>query len=272
MNMQVKYELYRASFERALEEFCGKMSYRPEILGESMKYSLLAGGKRIRPVLFFSTLDAAGYDFMAETDLALAIECIHTYSLVHDDLPAMDDDDFRRGKPSNHKVFGEANAILAGDALLTLAFELLLRHTGDPRHLSAARTLADAAGANGMVAGQVADLSGSGGEDALSFIHLNKTARMISAPLEMGAILIGEDPAVYSAFGRKLGLLFQLTDDLIDDGTEEGRLTAVSVYGRARAEALADAYADSCKELLAQMRFDPTFLDFIIELVRNRTA
>ncbi len=268
MNMQIKYELFRASFERALGEFCSKFRYRPHTLSESMQYSLLAGGKRIRPVLFYSVLDAAGYDFMAESDYAIAIECIHTYSLIHDDLPAMDNDDYRRGKPSNHKVFGEANAILAGDALLTLAFELLLGRS-DETHLAAARVLAHAAGAHGMVAGQVADLSPEG-ED-LQFIHEHKTARLISAPLEMAAILTGRDREPFAAFGHALGLLFQVTDDLLDEGTEEGN-TAVSVYGRSRAEALADRYAATCREAIGSLDVDTEFLRSVVELVRTRTA
>lgn len=271
MNMQVKYELMRASFERALEELCASFSYRPASLSESMKYSLLAGGKRLRPVLFFSVLEAKGLDFMAEARYALAIECIHTYSLIHDDLPAMDDDDFRRGKPSNHKVFGEAGAILAGDALLTLAFELLLGDMPDEKHLAAARVLAKAAGAGGMVAGQVADLSHLEGEEGLRFIHTNKTARMIAAPLEMGAILAGEDGALYAKFGETLGLLFQLTDDLLDDGTEEGRLTAVSVYGKTHAEELKRAYAEACRAMLPAMRTDAAFFGYLIDLIKDRS-
>ncbi|MDE6676920.1 MAG: polyprenyl synthetase family protein, partial [Clostridia bacterium] len=166
------------------------MNCHTEVLQESIRYSLLAGGKRIRPVLFLAMLETLGLDYHNERALAVAIECIHTYSLIHDDLPAMDNDDFRRGKPSNHKVFGEANAILAGDGLLSYAFELLIRECyKGVQWVNAAKTLAEAAGLQGMVAGQSADILHSGkpvgevGEVELEMIHYHKTANLIAAPL-----------------------------------------------------------------------------------------
>ncbi|MDE6411819.1 MAG: polyprenyl synthetase family protein [Clostridia bacterium] len=181
-----KYKIYEGEFERALVKYCAEMNYQPSILTESMRYSLLLGGKRIRPVLFLSTLDAYGYDYQTEMNFALALECIHTYSLIHDDLPVMDNDDFRRGKPSSHRAFGEANAILAGDALLSLAFDLLLSDCGkSPRHLAAAQELSRAAGAEGMIAGQSADIyftGGNAGREELDFIYNNKTGKLLVAP------------------------------------------------------------------------------------------
>lgn len=285
MNFDTAYELYRAYFERALGQLCEEMDFCPALLAESMRYSLLSGGKRIRPVLFLATLDLLGGDYAAETGLAAAIECVHTYSLIHDDLPAMDDDDVRRGRPSNHKMFGEANAILAGDALLSYAFDLALREAGrGSSHLEAARILSRAAGAEGMVAGQSADLACEGkeaGEEALLFIHRNKTARMIEAPLLMAAELADRERETLARFGQSLGMLFQITDDILDvkgvgmgktlgKDLEEGKLTAVKVYGMAGAEARADEISERCLRLLDELHADPSFLRGVVGLVRNR--
>ncbi len=285
MNFSVRYELYRGFFERALTEKCERMDLSPQILAESMQYSLLSGGKRIRPILFLSTLDALGADYARETDLAVAIECIHTYSLIHDDLPAMDNDDYRRGRLSNHKMFGEGNAVLAGDGLLSYAFDLLLREGMRGKdHLLAALELSSAAGVQGMVAGQSADLGSEGcgtDEERLYFIHENKTARMIAAPLAMAGILAHGDTDALRAFGRELGHLFQITDDILDvigvgmgktlgKDDEEGKLTAVKVYGMRGAERAADECAARCEDLLQTLSFDPSFLAGVVGLVRKR--
>ncbi len=285
MSFQVRYELYRAYFERSLGETCDRMIIRPKILRESMQYSLLSGGKRIRPVLFLSTLDSLGGDFEQNTALAVAIECIHTYSLIHDDLPAMDNDDFRRGRPSNHKMFGEANAILAGDGLLSFAFDILLQESErGAKYLAAARELSIAAGIYGMVAGQSADLyceNREVGNDELNFIHTNKTAKMIAAPLVMAAILTERYQDELRKFGEKLGLLFQITDDILDEkgvdmgktlgkDLKENKLTAIKIFGMERAERLADEYMQSCFSLLEQIPADTSFLKGIVDLVRSR--
>ncbi len=198
--------------------------HQPKSLFDSMHYSLMAGGKRLRPVLCL----AVGRSFgVSEADLlpvAVALEILHTYSLIHDDLPTMDDDDLRRGQPTNHRVFGEATALLAGDALLTYAFEQLAKPAAIPaqRQLRMVQVLASAAGCFGMVAGQVADLEAEGtpgSMDALRFIHLHKTARLIEASVQLGAIFAGVEAAVEEAlcrFGRSLGLAFQIADDLLD--------------------------------------------------------
>lgn len=287
MNFSEKYKQYQVAAEEAISSRCGEMHYLPSVLTDSMRYSLLAGGKRIRPVLFFAALDAFGADFRQETALAVALECIHTYSLIHDDLPAMDNDDFRRGKPSNHKIFGEANAILAGDALLSYAFDLLLKECAkDERHIRAAQCLSRAAGAEGMIAGQSADLLYSGqkgGADELFFIYENKTGRLLSAPLEMAAILSGADPAAAAAFGRDLGILFQLTDDILDEKGESARmgksvgkdkteekLTCVRLIGLKRSEELADEYAGRCRQSLSCFPRNVSFFDAFIDDVRGR--
>ncbi len=287
MNFHKQYENYRAAFEEMLKEETQKMNFRPAVLGESMRYSLLVGGKRLRPVLFFACLDAFGGDWKEERNLALALECIHTYSLIHDDLPAMDNDDMRRGKPSNHKQFGEANAILAGDALLSHAIGLMLAN-GDERHLRAARRLASAAGPNGMIAGQSADLllTGKGGtEDELFYMYEKKTGELIAAPAVMASILAGRDENAAEDFGRSLGILFQLTDDILDETEEsatlgktagkdraEGKFTAIRVFGLARANELADEYAANCIQALERMGIDHGFLHELVAYVRSRRS
>ncbi len=285
MNFQVRYELYRAFFERELGNFCAGMEIAPPVLRESMQYSLLAGGKRIRPVLFLSSLDMLGREYEQELLFAVAIECIHTYSLIHDDLPAMDNDDLRRGKPSNHVVFGEANAILAGDGLLSCAMELLLSEAGrDALHCKAAQILAHAAGVQGMVAGQSADLlfeDREGTQEDLRFIHIHKTGKMIAAPLIMAATLAGREGDRLARFGETLGLLFQLTDDLLDETAtklgktpgkdrEEGKFTAVRLYGKTRAAELCEQYRANCHELLGGIGVDAEFLHGIVEMVAMR--
>ncbi len=277
MNFAAVYENFRTAFEAVLIKKLDEAARGafPPILWESMRYSLLAGGKRIRPVLFLAGLGENGHSFEDEMTLAVAIECIHTYSLIHDDLPAMDNDDMRRGKPSNHKMFGEANAILAGDGLLSWAFEMLIDEAsrGDS-YREAAKILTHAAGVYGMVAGQSADLLWqSGGREELRFLYENKTGRMIAAPLEMASVLSGgRDRAKWRAFGEELGTLFQLTDDLLDaaSGEDEARLTAVKVFGLERAEHLADECAGKCLKLLKEMGADSGFFEGIVGLVRSR--
>lgn len=282
-----KYEEYRAHFEAYLQSACKAMAFEPSVLTESMRYSLLSGGKRVRPVLFFAALEAFGMPYCGEEGLAFALECIHTYSLIHDDLPAMDDDDMRRGRPSNHKVFGEANAILAGDALLSYAFDLMLREAGrSARHLAATKTLSKAAGAEGMVAGQSADLlytGKNGGERELAFIYQNKTGRLMAAPVAMAADLAGKKRGAAEAFGLALGTLFQLTDDILDEVGESGalgksvgkdaaedKLTAVKIYGLEGAKTRAEACAEQCLALLRDMGAKHGFLhDLVAHLLKR---
>ena len=207
---------------RLLEPFQGGEAAR---VGEAMRYSLEAGGKRVRPILCLLAAEAVGGSAHAALPGALALECIHTYSLVHDDLPAMDDDDLRRGKPTCHIAFGEAHAILAGDGLLTEAFRLLASAEGlDPaRRVEAIAVLAEASGWRGMVGGQALDLEGealaSYGLDHLKTIHRLKTGALLRASTELGAILAGADAAqraALRAYGEALGLAFQIQDDLLD--------------------------------------------------------
>jgi geranylgeranyl diphosphate synthase type II len=208
---------------------------RPPRLGLAMRYSLLAGGKRLRPILVMAAAEACGAKAASVLPTACAFEVLHTYSLVHDDLPAMDDDDLRRGRPTLHKAYDEATAILAGDGLLTLAFELVARNgavksVGAAQALEASRLLAVAAGAIGMVGGQQADLMGEGKKVSLAqlkAIHAGKTGALIRGACEAGAVLAGATSSRRRAladFGRHIGLAFQVADDILNVVGEEKKL------------------------------------------------
>jgi geranylgeranyl diphosphate synthase type II len=213
-----------AAVDAALDRFLPPESERPERLHKAMRYSVFAGGKRLRPVLVIAGAEAVGGTAERVMPTACAMELIHTYSLVHDDLPAMDNDDFRRGAPTNHKVFGEATAILAGDALLTLAFRLVAENARKTNigALEVVVDIADAAGHGGMVAGQVADLEAEGrqvGADTVDYIHAHKTGALIRTSLRAGAMLCGagtEQVRALSVAGADLGLAFQIVDDILD--------------------------------------------------------
>jgi geranylgeranyl diphosphate synthase, type II len=215
-----------ALVERALASAVAEQTGPDARLYESMRYSLLAGGKRLRPILALAACEAVGGALEAAMGLACAVEMIHTYSLIHDDLPCMDDDDFRRGRPTNHKVYGEALATLAGDALLTDAFKVLARSApeGVPAAvmLAAIADLAEAAGSAGMVGGQVIDLASEGKHlslDELERLHSRKTGALFRASIIGGARLGGATPAALEsldAYARALGLAFQVVDDLLD--------------------------------------------------------
>ncbi len=220
-----KYEEYRALVERSLGPVLESLGGIPDRLLEAMEYSLLAGGKRLRPVMLLAACEMAGGDAETALPFACALEMIHTYSLIHDDLPAMDNDDLRRGKPTSHKVFGEGLAILAGDGLLNAAAELMARtavEMGDLRGIRALEIIMRHAGVTGMIAGQTKDVLCEGEkprEDLVSYIHAHKTADLLEAPLEAGLALAGADEKQIRAgfeYGLHLGLAFQMTDDLLD--------------------------------------------------------
>ncbi len=209
--------------DRALDAYLAKSGRAPARLAESMRYSVEAGGKRLRPALVLLSSRACGGADAAALPAAAAIECVHTFSLIHDDLPAMDDDDLRRGRPTNHKVFGEAMAILAGDALVTLAFEILATQSAEP--ITIARMvaeLADATGWQGMIGGQVDDIDGESNpphRERVERIHAMKTARLIQSACRLGAIAAAAPRPAYDAlsqYGHELGLAFQIVDDLLD--------------------------------------------------------
>jgi geranylgeranyl diphosphate synthase type II len=220
-------ERRKALIDRMLDETLPPETGDPAAIFEAVRYSMFAGGKRLRPILCMAAAEAVGGKTGAVLPAACALEMIHTYSLIHDDLPAMDNDDYRRGKPTSHKVFGEGVAILAGDALLTEAFRLLgdrerMRDVPPERVLTVVCEIAEAAGFFGMVGGQVKDLLAEGGKvdlQTLYEIHRRKTGALILVSLRAGAILAGAAEALLaplSDYGRRIGLAFQITDDILN--------------------------------------------------------
>jgi geranylgeranyl diphosphate synthase type II len=227
MELRIYLDEKRAIVEEALNRFFPRPEGPATDVVEAMRYSLFAGGKRLRPILCMAGASAVGGDESNALPVACALELIHTYSLIHDDLPAMDDDDMRRGKPTCHKVFGDAVAVLAGDGLLTEAFHLMGRgdvsgHVSPPVLLEAITMIASAAGHQGMVGGQVVDIQSEGkGVDAslVEFIHTHKTGALITASVASGALIGGGTAgqvASMKAYGQKIGLAFQIADDILD--------------------------------------------------------
>ncbi len=213
-----------AEVNRALDHFLPKEKTKPATIHRAMRYSIFAGGKRMRPALTLAAAEACGGKIPDALPLACAVECIHTYSLIHDDLPAMDNDDFRRGKPTNHKVFGEGIAVLAGDALLTQAFEITAQALGWKRypHQTLVLELARASGSQQLIAGQVADLEGEGKKIAaaeLKYIHERKTSALLCCSVRLGGMSANCSAAQLQAltdFGYNVGLAFQIIDDILD--------------------------------------------------------
>ncbi|MEY2507141.1 MAG: geranylgeranyl diphosphate synthase, type [Verrucomicrobiota bacterium] len=210
--------------DRALDRFLPKAAVSPATLHKAMRYSLFAGGKRLRPILCLAAAEACGGTTNAALPQACAVECIHTYSLIHDDLPSMDNDDLRRGRPTCHKVFGDAIAILAGDALLTFAFEIATRTAPVSRYdvRDIFREITGAAGSRKLIAGQVADLEAEGRRITraqVRSIHENKTAALLTTSVRLGAMAANANAkqlAAVTTFGRALGLAFQVIDDILD--------------------------------------------------------
>ena len=291
---------YPDELRTQIEDYLQRLRFSHDALTvrlvEAMRYSLLAGGKRIRPVLALATARAIGRDAQEMMPLAAAIELIHTYSLIHDDLPAMDDDELRRGRPTNHVAFGEDTAILAGDGLYAEAFRHVLIHQqGDPRQiLAAVAELAAATGVDGMVGGQYIDVAGSEAEDpdpgrALRRLHELKTGRLIGASVECVLLIAGmnrPDTIDYSSFASELGVLFQIVDDIIDvTGTDaalskpsgsdarHGKRTYVSEFGLDGARDLAGRSHRNARESLAAAAPDGApELEQITDFIATRTS
>ena len=257
-------------------------------LVEAMRYSLLAGGKRIRPVLTLATARGRGAHPAVVLPAAAAIELIHTYSLIHDDLPAIDDDTLRRGRPTCHVAFGEDIAILAGDGLFAEAFHLLLTRQAGPEKavLAVCTEVARATGVHGMVGGQYMDVAAqASGDDDLRVLHALKTGRLIEAAVVSAAVLTGEDDASpYRAFAAQVGLLFQIVDDILDEtgdqeqlgksvgkDREQDKVTYVSRFGMDGAVGLADEARDRALSLLAALPGDTADLAAITAYVRDRS-
>ena len=265
-----KYGGYLNIFEKYLSEFIKTINCESS-LKESMVYSLSSGGKRIRPVLMLAVNDALKGDVNKVLPFALALEMIHTYSLIHDDLPAMDNDDFRRGKPSNHVKFGEGIAILAGDALLNLAMEICVKESflSDDR-LKATAFLFDSAGINGMLGGQALDITFNGDkltEELLFRVIENKTSKLITAATVIASILNGDKHfEELKDFGKNLGFIFQLTDDILDDGVKDDNITALKVYERGELEKVIEDTKSKCLNSIKCLD-DNAFLEELTEKI-----
>ena len=277
--------------ECALKDALAKTPVLDPVLRESMEYSLMAGGKRLRPVLLMAAADAVGADGTKFLPVACALEMIHTYSLIHDDLPAMDDDDYRRGKLTNHMVYGDGIAILAGDALLTLAFSVILRQKDVPAEalLRVVDEISRAAGAEGMVGGQVLDLRAEGVRitmEELRRVHMGKTGALFHAALRSGAILAGateEQLAALTSYADHFGLAFQITDDILDVigsaeeigkpvGSDEKnhKSTYVTLTSLAEAKELARRTVEEATAALAVFGAEADFLRELVAYLVNR--
>jgi geranylgeranyl diphosphate synthase type II len=282
---------YPTDLLELVEEYLAELDFgadrRAARLTEAMRYSLLAGGKRIRPVLTLATARGCGADPTTVLPTAAALELIHTYSLIHDDLPAIDDDTLRRGRPTCHVAFGEDVAILAGDGLFAEAFNLVLsRQSGEcAAVLAALAEIAAAAGVQGMVGGQYMDVAGeTAADDDLRTLHALKTGRLIQAAVVCGALLGGAaDVGPHRAFAAELGLLFQIVDDILDEtgavdelGKSVGKdraldkVTYVSRFGMRRALELADRSERRARELLGALGGDTADLAVITTFIHDR--
>lgn len=289
--MQETLNKYLGWIEQSLEEALPKPQEGDlaAIIWEAMRYSLLVGGKRIRPAMTLGFCVLCGGDAKQALPFACGVEMVHTYSLIHDDLPCMDDDDLRRGKPTNHKVYGEAMALLAGDGLLTGAFEEVLRFTGPSADgVRGARVLAQCAGAAGMVGGQCIDLQSEGGQVDLPLLQAmdqGKTVALISAACQLGCIAAGagEDALSHARqYAQGVGMAFQIRDDILDvlgdaktlgknvgmDSAHDKR-NYVSLLGVDKAQALVESYTEEAQRALDAFSGDTTFLR---ELARSLVA
>ncbi len=285
------WDVLRETVDARLPDYVVPHADCPDRLTEAMAYSLLAGGKRLRPVLVLMGCEAVGGDRDTALPAACAVEMVHTYSLIHDDLPAMDDDDLRRGRPTNHVQFDEATAILAGDALLTRAFEILASEVEPPEVAAACcAELAAAAGPNGMVGGQQADLEAENWSEAtaemLEGVHRRKTGALIRAAVVIGGRAGGASPEALDRlenYGSRVGLAFQIADDLLDvTGTREkmgksvrkdagiGKLTYPSLLGEANSRRLAAELVDEARARIAPFGERAHGLDELARFVLER--
>jgi geranylgeranyl diphosphate synthase type II len=282
---------YQRLVDAELDRLVPPESAPPETIHRAMRYSLFAGGKRIRPILCLEAARAVGCGSQGVVSAACSLELIHTYSLIHDDLPSLDNDDYRRGKLTNHKVFGEAMAILAGDALLTLAFQVLAQlDTMPERKAGLVAELATAAGTvGGMIGGQVADLEGEGKPPEaalLETIHRAKTGALLRASLRMGAIFAGATEAQHEAlscYGEHIGLAFQIVDDILDveESSEalgktagkdaaQHKITFPAVYGLPASRAMAEQECARAHQVLEPLGARAAGLHELADLIVHR--
>ena len=292
------FDEYKALIENSLLSYLPETGVHAEVLRDSMAYSLSIGGKRVRPVLLLAACDIAGGDLDKAMPYACAVEFIHTYSLIHDDLPAMDDDDLRRGKPSNHKVYGEAMAILAGDGLLNSAAELIAEQAlplkGDAdalyAHARAAHEIISRAGASGMIAGQTADINSENSdevsEELISFIELHKTSDLIAAPVRAGLMLANASDEMIEAFTTyavNIGVGFQILDDILDiegdekllgktlgKDNEQGKCNYASVHGLEKAKSDLHKLTEEAKQAVSKFDRDGFFTALASELENRK--
>lgn len=292
MDFKAKSEEYRQQVEEAIDRFLPPAETRPARLHQAMRYSMKAGGKRLRPMLCL-----AAANLSAETGrpgalpAAVAIECLHTYSLIHDDLPCMDDAELRRGRPTCHRQFDEWTAVLAGDALLTYAFELIsTEYASDPALANdLTRELSSAAGSRRLIGGQVEDILGERSSftaEQLDFIHLNKTAALLAASLTMGARIghgRAETMETCREIGRKTGVAFQIVDDILDATSDEAALgktaggdaktdktTYPKIHGIEESRGIARTYTREAAELCARLPGQGEFLAALIRTLEHR--
>jgi len=277
---------------RALDRFIPKARTRPATIHQAMRYSLFAGGKRMRPALTLAAAEACGGSHEEAMPLACAVECIHTYSLIHDDLPAMDNDDFRRGKPTNHKVYGEGIAVLAGDALLTQAFEIAAQCRGWKRysHQDVILEIARASGSLQLIAGQVADLEGEGkklGVSQLRYIHERKTSALLCCSARLGGMsanCTSRQLEALTEFGYNVGLAFQVIDDILDVTATSEQLgktagkdvtaqkaTYPAIVGLERSRKIAAQLTDKAFSALKPFRGNARALEALAEYLLKRT-
>lgn len=285
----------KQAVDQALAEYLPEKGF-PQRLHDAMRYSLFAGGKRIRPVMTIAAAELCGSTEEMAMPVACALELIHTYSLIHDDLPAMDDDDLRRGQPTNHKVFGEAMAILAGDTLMTYAYHLMAREyrkkgLAADRVVRLIEELGEATGAMGMAGGQVLDLEAEARTitfEELKQVHALKTGALIRVAFRSGAIVAGADAALLekmSAYAEHLGLVFQIIDDILDvtattevlgkpigSDIKNGKTTYVSLYGLEKARKMAIAEADKAATLIVSFGDKGNILQELVRYFLNRDS
>ena len=276
---------------RALDQFLPSATTRPATIHKAMRYSLFAGGKRMRPALVLAAAAACGGREADALPLACAVECIHTYSLIHDDLPAMDNDDYRRGKPTNHKVFGDGIAVLAGDALLTQAFEIAAQAKGWPRypHRDLILEIAQASGSLQLVAGQVADLEGEGKKTSaaqLKYIHERKTSALLCCSVRLGGMSANCTAAQLQAltdFGYHVGLAFQVIDDILDvtqtseqlgktagKDTKAQKATYPAIVGLEKSRKIAEQLTDKAFAALKTFKGKAVALEALAEFLLKR--